>query len=190
MPQGHKALASSRDGSIWMGLEKECPWRKTLVEWGWLLPSKWRRGMRKQGDLLCSVSLLRRWARCSSCSFAFVSSTCCFGELVFFFFLGHAYTKQKVSKEVLKIKKFRKKNTLFYSTWNIFTRVLKTGRLRGPSLFYLKMTLLGQSSVPHRHVNVYPLGRGHPLMEVQSLFLVSRWLAPSFLRSTCRFQSV
>lgn len=38
------------------------------------------------------------------------------------------------------------------------------------------MALPGQNGVPHHHVDVYTLDQGHPLEEVQILFLISLWL--------------
>lgn len=37
------------------------------------------------------------------------------------------------------------------------------------------LTLPRPNGIPHCQDNVYPLSRGHPLEEVQNLFLVSLW---------------
>lgn len=54
------------------------------------------------------------------------------------------------------------------------------GWSRQPSLFCLIMGLLGQRGIPHHHVNVHFVGLGHPLEEVQTLFLIPPQLDPIF----------
>lgn len=154
---------------------RSAPWRRLGLSRGWFLCYKGKRG-RKHVDLLCTVSPFGRWVGCSNSSLAFVGSTCHFGEFVFL--PDHTYTEQKGSKAVLKAMEVRKKNTLFCSIGNVFPKVLKTGWLRGPSLSCLVLTLLGQNGVSHCHINVNPLGWGHPLEKVQSFFFIPPWLEP------------
>lgn len=69
------------------------------------------------------------------------------------------------SKAILKIKKDRKKNTMFCSIGSV-SKVLETQWMRDPSLFSLEMTLSRQNGISHRNIDINPLGRGHTLKEV------------------------
>lgn len=89
---------------------------------GWLFSCRWRR---RGGSMAISSSRRSRFGGGPDVLAVALplQAACRIGELILFPAIA-AQRKKWASKAVLKTMKFRKKNTLLYSTGNVFPRVL------------------------------------------------------------------